>query len=560
MAAKRFLAFVLSLAMVLAGCGSGVSTDSNNNGGNNGGGGSTAQIQGVLRWKGSNSGNGIYTDSTLTTSNVNGTQFGKKAEFPVEGIVIAQPLYVKNLNLGAAGTHNVVIVVTEHNQVYAFDADSTSQTPLWRRNYLEAGVTPAPDNFGGRTALGGEVGITGTPVIDPQTGAMYFVTTLSRNGVVEQWLRSIDIRTGQDYGPGSMKIQASLPGDGPGSVNGQVPFDPAIQNQRSGLVLQNGNVLIAWGSFSDWGVYRGWLMAYNAQSLQQVAAFSPAKQYQAEDDAFGPADHGGGAAIWGAGAAPSLDSSGYIYVVAADGSFNADRGGSNYGDSVLKMRLGTNGFEVVDFFTPANEACVNEADLEIGSGGVTLLPNSDLAVVINKEGRLYLLNTSNLGHFNPTDAQIPQQFMVGNKECFPDMGGGFAEGPDWMRLYGNVTSFNDSVYVAPSNGTMRQYRLTGGTLSTTPASQSAYKFGSRGGNSVISSSGIVWVGNKSYDGGRAVLHAFDANNLANELWNSNANIGRDGLGTGSGFGVPVVADGKVIYADTRSVKIYGLLQ
>ena len=189
MAAKRFLAFVLSLAMVLAGCGSGVSTDSNNNGGNNGGGGSTAQIQGVLRWKGSNSGNGIYTDSTLTTSNVNGTQFGKKAEFPVEGIVIAQPLYVKNLNLGAAGTHNVVIVVTEHNQVYAFDADSTSQTPLWRRNYLEAGVTPAPDNFGGRTALGGEVGITGTPVIDPQTGAMYFVTTLSRNGVVEQWLR-----------------------------------------------------------------------------------------------------------------------------------------------------------------------------------------------------------------------------------------------------------------------------------------------------------------------------------------------------------------------------------
>ncbi len=533
-----------------------------------GGGNHSTSLTGVLMWKGDGSGAGLYgNETTLTPQNVAGGGFGKKAEFPADGLIMGQPLYVSNLNMGASGTHNVVIVVTEHDSAYAFDSDSTSQTPLWERHYTDATATPYPDNIGGRTTLGGEIGITGTPVIDRATGAMYFVTMLQRNGKAEQWLRSIDIRTGQDYGAGSVIIQASIPGDGVGSANGQIPFDPSIQNQRAGLTILGGSVVIAWGSFSDQGVYHGWVMAYDAKTLQQQAVFNSTTQYQAVDSAYGPADHGGGGAFWQSGAAPSVDSAGNIYVVAADGSFNADQGGTNFGDTVLKLRLAGNSFSVVDWFTPSNQACVNPADIEIGSGGVALLPDSaspgkKIAAVINKEGRLYLLDTNNLGHYNAAgDTQIPQQFLVGNQACFEGMGEAHAEGTDWQRLYGNASYWNGNLYLGAANSTLRQYQFQNGVLNTTPVAQAGPVFSIRGANTVVSANGnqnaIVWVYEKSSNGGRAILHAHDANNVSNELWNSDMHPG-DGMGVGAGFGTPIVADGKVITAYHTAVVVYGM--
>jgi hypothetical protein len=209
----------------------------------------TPALTGVLMWKGDPSGKGLYSsETTLTTANVNVNQFGKLSSFQADGLLVAQALYVANVPMGS-GTHNVIILATEHDSVYVLDADNLASGPLWERRYLDAsaGVATLPDNFGGRTTLGGEVGITGTPFIDSATGILYFVTTLSRNGVAEQWLRSVDIRTGQDVGSGSAQIQASVPGDGIGSVNGSIAFDPSIQNQRAGLTKVGGSVLVARG-------------------------------------------------------------------------------------------------------------------------------------------------------------------------------------------------------------------------------------------------------------------------------------------------------------------------
>src|SRR6201993_303157 len=318
---------------------------------------SDANLQGVLMWKGDSSESGLYAaETTLTPANVNVNQFGRVGSFQADGIVMAQPLFVSALDMGDGSTHDVVIVATEHDSVYAIDAGNPGGGPLWERHYVDpsSGVTTMPANFGGRTTLGGEVGITGTPYIDATTGVLYFVTTIARNGVPEQWLRALDVRTGKDSGPGSVQITASVPGDGRGSVNGQIAFDPSNQNQRPGLTTVNGAILVAWGSFSDWGVYHGWLMAFDPSTLQQIAVFNPTAQAQSTDWANGPADYGGGGAFWQGGAAPSVDGDGNIYLNSADGSFNAYQGGNNYGDSLLKLKLSGNSFQMVDWFTPSN--------------------------------------------------------------------------------------------------------------------------------------------------------------------------------------------------------------
>ena len=560
--------FLLTGYLFLLGCG-GIQGSSAG-----GGGGATptptpGAFNGVLTWKGDLSRKGLYNETSLTPANVNTTQFGKLATFRADGLLIAQPLFVSNLDMGTLGKHNVIILASEHDSVFAFDIDHPEAASLWERHYTDPanGVTTAPDNFGGRTSLGGEVGITSTPVIDSSTGVLYFVTTLSRNGTVEQWLRAVDIRTGKDFGPGSMKIQASVVGDGRASVNGQIAFDPSIQNQRPGLLDVNGNIIIAWGSFSDFGVYHGWIMAYDAATLQQKAVFNSSPQNQPVDPVNGPADHGGGASYWGGGAAPSVDDAGNIYIVSADGSFNLDQGGQNTGDSVLKLQLNGSTFSIVDWFSPSNQQCIDAADLEIGSGGVALLPpdvgnGKKLAVTINKEGRLYLLNLDSMGHFNPAgDTQIPQMLVVGNKTCFAGMGAGFAEGPDWQRLYGNPSYWNGNIYLATANGTLRQYRFQNGVLGSAPFAQSSNIFGLRGGNTVVSANGttnaIVWAYEKSGSGGPGILHAYDANSVASEIWNSNMKPA-DSMGTGVGFGTPVVANGRVIATFDRFAVVYGL--
>jgi hypothetical protein len=523
-------------------------------------------------WKGDSSETGLYSnETTLTPANVNVSQFGRWGSFAADGIVMGQPLYLSQLNMGAAGTHNVIIFATENDSVYAIDADNLTAPALWEREYVDPanGVTTMTDSFGGRTTLGGKVGITGTPYIDITTGAVYFVTTQSRNGVPEQWLRALDIHTGNDFGPGSMKIQASFPGDGKSSVNGQIAFDPSIQNQRAGLTKANGAIIVAWGSFSDWGVYHGWLMAFDPATLNLLAVFNPTPQAQAVDAANGPADHGGGGAFWQGGAAPAVDANGNIFINAADGSFNADQGGNNYGDTMLKLQFTGTSFQIVDWFTPSDAACIDLHDLELGASGVALLPTdftngSKFAVSYSKEGRLFVVNTATMGNYNAGgDNQIPQEFMVGANTCSDAITGDVAEGSTWNRLYGTPSYWNGNLYAAASNTTLKQYRFENGLLNPTPTATSPTAYGLRGANSIVSANGIqnaiVWVNEKSAAGG-GILHAYDATDVSKELWNSTMNSARDALGEGIGFATPVVAEGRVIVAYDTHVGVFGLLQ
>lgn len=533
---------------------------------------SDANLKGVLMWKGDSSESGLYgTEATLTPANVNVNQFGRIGSFQADGILMAQPLFVSALDMGDGSTHDVVIIATEHDSVYAIDAENPAGGTLWERHYVDSasGVTTMADSFGGRTTLGGEVGITGTPYIDATSGVLYFVTTLARNGTPEQWLRAVDIRTGQDYGPGSVQIQASVPGDGKGSVNGQIAFDPSNQNQRPGLTEVGGAVIIAWGSFSDWGVYHGWLMAYDPVTLKQLAVFNPTTQFQSTDTASGPSDYGGGGAFWQAGAAPAVDADGNLFINAADGSFNAGQGGNNYGDTMLKLKLNGSSFQIVDWFTPSDAACIDLHDLELGSGGVALLPTDftngiKLALAYSKEGRLFLVNRDTMGKFNAGgDNQIPQEFMVGQYTCSDAVTGDVAEGPTWNRLYGTASYWNGYVYAGASNQALMQYQFQNGLLNPTPIDSSPTAYGLRGANTVVSANGnqngIVWAYEKSVTG-QGILHAYDATSVSHELWNSNMNGSRDGMLTGIGFATPVVAAGRVLAASDNSLEIFGLVK
>jgi hypothetical protein len=501
---------------------------------------------------------------------VNVAGFGRLGSFKADGLVMAQPLYVANLKMDQSGTRNVIIIATENDSVYAVDADNPGSGSLWERHYVDPahGITTLPDSFGGRSTFAGQVGITGTPFIDAATGIVYFVTTISNNGVAEQWLRAVDTQTGNDFGPGSVKIEASVPGDGKGSVNGQIAFDPSIQNQRAGLTKVNGSILVAWGSFSDWGVYHGWLMAFDPTTLQLQAVFNPTTQYQANDAANGPSDHGGGGAFWQGGAAPAVDASGNIYLNSADGSFNADQGGNNYGDTVLKLKLNGGSFQVVDWFTPSSEACVDLNDLELGSAGVALLPmdftnGAKLAIALSKEGRLFLIDTDNLGKFHGGgDNQIPQEFMVGAYTCSSTTTGADADGPNWNRLYGTASYWNGNVYMGASNMALVQYQFQNGLLNSTPVAMSPSSYGYRGANTVVSANGtqnaIVWAYEKTPTG-LGILHAYDATSVSTELWNSEMNATRDALGGGIGFSTPVVVNGRVITTYDERVGIFGLV-
>lgn len=534
--------------------------------------GDSASFNGVLMWKGNSSGNGLYAgETTLAPTNVNVNQFGRLGSFQADGVIMAQPLYVSDVDLADGTKHDVVIIATEHDSVYAIDARNPGAGSIWERHYVDAssGITTMVDSFGGRTTLGGEVGITGTPFIDPTSGVLYFVTAIARNGVPEQWLRAVDVRTGKDFGPGSVQVTASVPGDGKGSVNGQIAFDPTNQNQRPGLTEVNGQILVAWGSFSDWGIYHGWLMAFDPSTLQQTAVFNPTTQAQSTDAASGPSDYGGGGAFWQGGAAPSIDEAGNIYLNAADGSFNADQGGKNYGDTLLKLKLSGNSFQVVDSFTPSNAACIDLHDLELGSGGVALLPTDftngrKLAAVYSKEGRLFVVDTDTLGQFNAGgDNQIAQEFMIGANTCSDAITSDVAEGPTWNRLYGNASYWNGNLYAGAANTQLKQYQFQNGLLNPTPVGTSASSYGLRGGNTVVSANGnqggIVWAYEKASTG-QGILHAYDATDISKELWNSNMNGGRDGMGTGIGFATPVVANGHVLAAADTVLEIYGAIQ
>jgi outer membrane protein assembly factor BamB len=322
-------------------------------------------------------------ETTLTLANVNSTQFGKLFTVAVDGLVFAQPLYLSNVGISGS-THNVLYVATEHGTVYAIDADSGQI--YWHKSLIPAGgfVVSAADVGCGDVAT--EIGITGTPVIDSTTGTLYVVAKVKVNGVIQQYLHALDVSTAAQKFNGPMLIQASVPGkasDGDGSM---LTFNPKMENQRAALLLENGHVVIGWAAHCDNRPWHGWLMSYGATNLILEGAYNPSADGLANG-------------IWMSGSGPAADSSGNIYFATGNGDWN---GTTNLGDSIVKLGPPANGrFPIVDYFTPYNQAALSTNDDDVSSGGLILLPTlasgQQLLTLIGKEGRLYLVDRSNMG-------------------------------------------------------------------------------------------------------------------------------------------------------------------
>jgi hypothetical protein len=489
-------------------------------------------------------------ETVLALANVNQSQFGKLFSYPLDGIAFASPLYVANVSIPGQGLHNVVYVATENNSVYGFDADGLSTTPLWHVSFLKSGVTPVPCSDTGECGdIPTQIGITSTPAIDQSTGTMYVVAATKESGSYVQRLHALDISTGAEKFGGPVVLKASVTGNGSGASGGKVPFDSLRENQRPGVLLNNGIVYLAFGSHGDNSPWHGWVLGYNASTLQQTVAYNATP-------------NGSGGGIWQGGGGLATDSTGNIYFVTSNGDFDANTGGPDYGDSVLKLSpSGT----VVDYFTPHDQANMNSNNLDLGAGGPVMLVDQPtgnvphLLITAGKTGTVYVINRDNLGKYNSNNDNQIVQSLPG---VFPN--GGAESGNFSTPVY-----FNGYVYFGSSVDTVKAFQLTNGLLATAPASQTAAIFGVRGASVAISANGntngILWaLQNNGVDpnndvGSPGVLFAYDANNLATELYNSAQAGSRDTMDNAAKFSIPLVANGKVFIAGQTQLTIYGLL-
>jgi uncharacterized repeat protein (TIGR01451 family) len=502
-------------------------------------------------------------ETVLTPANVNAASFGKLFSYTLDGIAYASPLYVANVNISGVGLRNVVYVATEHNTVYAFDADGLSSTPLWQVSFNNpaAGVTPVPSLDADPDAdIGPETGNTGTPVIDPATGTLYLVArTKEVTGTTTNYvqkLHALDIATGAEKFGGPVALQASVPGTGAGSQGGQLPFNTLHQNQRAALLLSNGVVYIGFGSHSDVSPYHGWVLGYNATTLQQTMVFNAS-----------PNGEGGG--IWQSGGGLATDAAGNIYFATGNGSFSANTGGKDYSMSFVKLcpvgSVVCTAGSVLGYFTPYNQAASSSNNLDLGAGGVLLLPDQagvhpHLLIFGGKDATIYLVDRDNPGGFNPNNNSQAVQTLP---NIFP------VSTSNVPGNYSTPVYFNGSVYFGPVIDTLQAFALNNGVLSTAPTSRSAVTYGYPGGTLAVSANGttngILWAiqRNGLLEGGQntapAVLRAYDPANLATELYNSNQAGSRDTMDFATKFSVPLVVNGKVFVGSEGKLTVYGLL-
>ncbi len=481
-------------------------------------------------------------ETILTTGNVNVNHFGKKLSYPVDGQVYAQPLYVPNVNVDG-GTHNMVIVATEHDSVYAFDADQNVQ--LWHASFINPpNVTPIPSSDTGCGDLTPEIGITSTPVIDPNSNILYTLAATKENGQYFQRLHAIDITTGNEVGQPATII-AKVKGHGDGSVNGHITFNALREGQRSGLLLLNGVVYIAWASHCDHGPYHGWVMGYSASTLQQVAVYNDSP-------------NGSEAGIWQSGGGLAADSNGNVYFMSGNGTFDLKGHGKDAGDSFVKLST-QNGLSVADYFTPFNQSCLEQGDVDLGSGAPLLLPSVDEVISAGKEGRIYVVSRDSMGKYHSIQNPCSKQYRTNVDKILQEFAPGTIGGLFSTPAYWNGAN-GEYVYFGGDNDAVKAYKLTNGLLSNSPTSRTPESFGFTGGNTVISSNGttsgtgILWTLDPN-----AILHAYDATNLGTELYNTNQNAGRDGLPSYVKFTTPTVANGEVFVGTQGSLEIYGLL-
>ena len=497
-------------------------------------------------------------ETTLNTTNVTSALFGKIFAQPVDGQIYAQPLYLSGITVNGA-THNVVFVATEHDSVYAFDADTnggTNSAPLWQISMLSTahgaapGATTVSAEYVG-SDINPEVGITGTPVIDPATNTLYVVSKSLENGAYPQRLHALDVTTGAEKFGGPVLITATVAGTGNGSVNGTLTFDSLWENQRPGLLLLNGIVYVGFAAHGDNGPWHGWILGYNAATLKQTGAYCSSP-------------NGTGAGFWmsGEGLAadqltPATKPFGRMFVPTGNGDYNASAPYTNamdFGDSHLNLDLTNGNPTITDEFTTNQQAHLDSEDGDVGSGGMMVVPTQTtgsyphLAVQVGKAGTLFLINRDNMGGYNLNADQMVQA------QLYATPNGAWSTTAYW----------NGNVYLWGRYDKLRSFKLANGLLSTTPTlSNESYDF--PGSTPSISangtSQGIVWSLNTSGFGtsGATVLQAHDASNVSTTLYSSTTNAARDAGGVGVKFQVPTVTNGKVYVGTATELDVYGLL-
>jgi len=484
---------------------------------------------GVLTSHNDNARTGRYSNEILLTpANVKTGQFGRRYVLALDGAIYAQPLYMSRVKIAGKGLRNVLFVATAHDSLFAFDADDESSPmpqPLWQVSFIDPanGVTTVSESDVNCQVIP-QLGITGTPVIDPVAGTIYVIAETKEAGNQFVFrLHAIDITSGAER-PGS-PVEIQPPG-----------FVPLMHKQRSGLLLSNGVIYSTWSGHCDLGTYHGWLMAHDATTLKLLGVFNTT-----------PTDHG--ASFWNGGAGPAADPDGNIYAVSANGDFDGNANAARYDNSVLKLTPAPQ-LLVSDLFTPFDELEIDTKDLDLGSSGAVLLPDEagspahpHLLFVSGKEGRLYLLDRDNLG--------------------------GPQHGFDWAALaslaalsshstFGSAAYFNGAIYLAPDNSPAVAFSLSNATLGSTPLAQNPAASYPLGATPAISSNGnrdgIVWM--IAYHNLGSLL-AFDARDLS-LLFDSSAKPS-DMLPYYSEFAVPTIADGKVYAGAYNGLGIYGEL-
>ncbi len=484
------------------------------------------------------------SETILTPSNVNKNQFGKVAFFSVDGKADAQPLYLNRV-LISSQAHNVLYTVTENDSIYAFDANTGAQ--LWKASALGEGETPSDDHGCGQ--ISPQIGITDTPVIDRKQGphgAIYLVAmTKDAQQNYHQRLHALDITTGAELFGGPKEIQASYPGTGDGSQGGRVVFVPGQYAERAGLLEIGSSIYLGFTSHCDSRPYTGWLMAYSASTLAQTSVLDVTP-------------NGSEGAIWMAGAGLAADSTGNIYFLQANGTFDTTLNGQgfpihgDYGNSFMKVS--TSGqLTVADYFTMFNTVQESNADEDLGSGGTMVLPDlldsshqvHHLAIGAGKDTNIYIVNRDNMGKFNP----------INDSAIYQEIDGALPGGVWSMPAY-----FNNTIYYGGVGDNLEAFSISNAKVSTTPTSRSTTAFTYPGTTPSVSArgtiNGIVWAIENTNP---AVLHAYDATDLTHELYNSNQSGTRDQFGPGNKFITPMIVNGTVFVGTTNGVAVFGLL-
>jgi hypothetical protein len=484
-------------------------------------------------------------ETTLTPANVNSAMFGKIGFFPVDGLVDGQPLYLSQVSIANKGTHNILYAVTENDTVYAYEADHGNV--LWQVSLLGTGETPSDNR--GCTQITPEIGITSTPVIDRSMGphgAIYTVA-MSKDGSGNyiQRVHALDITTGAELFSGPVVVQATFPGTGAASSNGSVSFDPAQYKERAGLLLSNGVLYTMWASHCDAYPYTGWIIGYDASTLAQAQVLNVTP-------------NGNDGAIWMSGAAPAADTDGYIYFLDGNGTFDTTLNANgfpsqgDFGNSFIKLSA-TGTLAVADYFTMSSTVAETNGDEDLGSGGPAVLldvmDNSgnlhQLAVGAGKDSVIYVVDRNMMGEFNATTDNIYQEIS----------------GALPKPVFSKPAYFNGTIYYGALGDSIRAFPISNAKLATSASSTTSETFTYPGATPSISANGtenaILWAVQNTNP---AVLHAYDATNLAAELYNTTqASSGRDQFGAGNKYVVPIIVNGKVYVGTPNGVAVFGLL-